>query len=291
MIHFNHKTKLGVKVNEDVNAVLDKPEYNSNPFTLSFKGFGLFAQYAKNILIIMIILSSIGFLFNALSYIPDSPNNNITPVEQSASVSSTSDPVNIVMISMVILGISGILIVIFAITLLISALYKGFVAAGTVSAMNEKSISVREAFSQATNRLGVLFKAEIITTLKIIGGYILLIVPGVRAQLRYQSTPYIIMSNKDITATLAIAQSKELYKKHLMEAFGIATVGAIIPFIGQSIMAAGMTLSVNQLTQYKTNNLETPKTHWLNYIGLLFIVFVMLLISSAIFLVFALTTA
>jgi hypothetical protein len=276
-------------MNEDKSINTEIPEYNSNPFTLSFKGFGLLAEYAKNILIIMIILSSLGLLVNIISYIPDSSSNsNSNTISQTNANNVNTEAISATNVVMIVLGVSGIIILAFAISLLISALYKGFVAAGAVSAMEKKTITVSEAFSQAISKLGVLFKAEIITTLKIIGGYILLIVPGIRAQLRYQSTPYIIMSNHDITATDAIDKSKDLYRKHLMEAFGIATVGAIIPFIGQAIMASGMTLSVNQLTTYKALNKETPKTHWLNYLGLLFILFMMLIMLSIIFLAVAL---
>jgi hypothetical protein len=275
-------------VNEDKSINTETPEYNSNPFTLSFKGFGLLAEYAKSILIIMIVIGSLGLLLNIFSYIPDSSNNSsVAPLSQNNTEGNNSEAISVTTIAMIILGVSGIILLAFAISLLISALYKGFVAAGTVSAMEKKTITAGEAFSKATGKLDVLFKAEIIASLKIIGGYILLIVPGVRAQLRYQSTPYIIMSNDEITASDAIKTSKELYRKHLLEAFGIATVGSIIPFIGQAVMASGMTLSVNQLTAYKALNKETPKTHWLNYIGLLFFAFIILIILSMTLIVIA----
>lgn len=248
------------------------PEYNSNPFTLSFKGFGLFIDHAKNILIIMILIGCIGLLFNLLSYIPNNSSNyepRTVTYNTTSQSTNAAEPASAGTIFAIILGVIGVMVFISAILFLISAVYKGFVAAGTVSAVNKKDISAGEAFSQMGSRLGVLFVAEVNTTFRIIGGYILFIIPGIRAQLRYMSTPYIIMSNRDMDAYQAIKTSKFLYKKHLMEAFGIATVGAIIPFIGQAITASGMAMSVKQLTAYKSAGKETPKTHWLNYIGLI----------------------
>jgi hypothetical protein len=90
------------------------------------------------------------------------------------------------------------------------------------------------------------------------------------------------MKNKEMSATDAINKSKELYKNHLMESFGILTVGSIIPIIGSAIGASGMALSVQQLTTYKESSLDTPKTHWLNYIGLLLIAVILLFIFSII---------
>lgn len=267
-------------IDKDSNLT-EATEYNSNPFTLSFKGFSLLAEYAKNILIIMIILGSIGMIMNFINYIPEfSSNSNFESSSQNNNVTSVNDSVDASTIIMVFLGVFALIIVLFFIALFVSAAYKGFVAAGTVSAMNKQTISVSEAFNQMRERFSALFKAEVITTLKIIGGLLLFIIPGIRAQLRYQSTPFILMSKKELSASEAIETSKSLYKNHLMEAFGIATVGAIIPFIGQAVMASGMTLSVNQLTEYSAINKETPKTHWLNYIGLFLVFFVLLFLLS-----------
>jgi hypothetical protein len=248
-------------------------EYNSNPFTLSFRGFGLLVDYAKGVFITMLVFGFLGFLSNIPSYFPSSNSDlndsSLSSIETSDT--NTIDSTDAVVIGGIIAVIAGVAVVFLVVGVVISAAYKGFVAAGTIAATNRKRITVGEAFSEMGTRFGVLFKAEIITTLKIIGGYLLFIVPGIRAQLRYQSTPFIIMSEKELSAGASIAKSKELYRNHLLEAFGIATVGALIPFIGNSLLASGMALSVQQLTAYNQQGKATPKTHWLNYIGLIFV--------------------
>ena len=271
-----------------MNKITTKPtlEYDSNPFTLSIKGLGLLIEYAKGVFIALLIFGMLGLVLNIFSYIPSDNNSNTTSSYSSTEASDTNSLVNgsnvvewgvVVSVTLVIIGA---LIVIFFVAVFLSALYYGVVASGAVSASEKRMITLGEAFSEMGERLGALFKAEIIINLKIIGGLLLFIVPGIRAALRYQSTPYIIMKNKEISATDAINSSKDLYKGHLMESFGIMTVGAIIPFIGSAVSASGMAMSIQQLTAYKESNLVTPKTHWLNYIGLIILALFFLIIFS-----------
>lgn len=135
------------------------------------------------------------------------------------------------------------------------------------------------------SRFATLYIALVITTLKVIGGYILFIIPGIRAQFRYAALPYVVMANEDLDYKQSVSLTKELYTKHLMESYGISTVGSLIPVIGQAVTASGFALSVEQLTNYKHANLPTPKTHWLNYLGLIFVfaIFLMLILAAVIF--------
>jgi len=293
-------------------------DYDSNPFTISFRGFGLLAQYAKGIVIALVVLAVLNFGFNIVGQIvsviadSDSSSSQSDTTESSFSfddftndnkpsafsgdeevsleslnqtIEDNGDDVSAATIASIVALALGIVLIVFIIAgpiaLLISAVTKGVIAAGMMSAADEKEISFGEAFSQMGSRLGTLFVAELISGLKILGGYLLLIVPGIRAQLRYESVPYIIMSDNEIGASDALKKSKELYDKHLMEVFGIKFVGGIIPIIGSAITAGGIGLSLRQLEAYKKNNQETPKTHWLNYLGLLlaglFFVFIALI--------------
>lgn len=259
----------------DATQKTEAPEYDSNPFTLSFKGFGLLIDYAKGVFIAILVFSFLGFLTNIASYIPDNSTPYSSPNSGTTNVASTpgADTVNWALIGGIAALVIGVLFVVIAVSVLISAAYNGFVAAGAVAAVEKRKITAGEAFSEMGSRFGVLFSAHFNIALRTVGGYLLFIVPGIRAQLRYQSTPYIIMSNKDISATNAVQSSKNLYRNHLMEVVGIATVGALIPIIGSAITVSGMAMSVQQLTAYSKMSKATPKTHILNYIGLIFFAF------------------
>jgi hypothetical protein len=257
-----------------------KLKYNSNPFTISFDGFGLFVDYAKGVFITVLLLGLLSFGVNfvgniATSFIDSSDSSNQTAeIQTESDITTVQSSISVLETSGLFLFfglLTGVFVVVLAVSLLISAAIKGFIAAGTVSASRKKQITAGQAFSQMGSRLGTLFLAEAVTTARIIGGFILLIIPGVRAQLRYQAVPFIIMKHPEIKTIEAVDMSKRLYKKHLMEVFGIYTVGAIIPFIGQSLSASGVTLSLNQLEDYANANHPTPKTHWINYLGLILV--------------------
>lgn len=314
--------KNTIKDNHD-KVITELTDYDSNPFTISFRGFGLIATYAKSVLITLIVMSFLGFIGNGFSQliglIPKTLNENnnsstmINAEKVSARSSSsqgqgdqelnisetlidgaqlgsnrgintktTDDEIkfNPGIIAAIVFGVVVVIIVMIFIGLLISAAIGGFTAAGAVAASQKRNISFNEAFSEMTSKYATLLLAQIIAMLKIVGGYLLLIVPGVRATLRYSALPYIIMRDKNLNATQAIKKSKELYNGHLMEVYGINFVGSIIPIVGSVISAGGMALSVDQIAAYSAANKPTPKSHWLNYLGLIIIGAVALLVLT-----------
>lgn len=261
--------------------------YDSNPFTISFKGFGLLVEFAKGVFITILVLGVLAFIGNILSSIGDlttnsntSTNNSYydytTSTEVEESVENTS--INLAATAVILVIVFGVVALMIIISVVISAAYKGFVAAGAVASSQRRMITVGEALSAMADRYGVLFKSELIATLRIIGGFLLLIVPGIRAALRYQALPYYVMADKSLTSSQALAQTKRLYNKHLMEVFGIQFVGSLIPIIGGAFSAGGMVLSAQQLKEYDAAKAATPSTHWLNYLGLF--------IGAALFLLF-----
>ncbi len=311
------------------------PEYDSNPFTISFRGFGLMVNYAKGVVITVIILAVLQFVgnlaLNIVSTIVDSNDNrgnlryesgnsatnniidNRFEVENdyndySGSINGIQDSLDDmndlddnsnssdvdINVAAIILGVI-IFIIIIVIILLIAGLFTaamgGFVAAGAVAATQKREISFTEALTQMMNRFGTLYYATIFSMLRVIGGSLLFIIPGIRASLRYQALPYIIMNDDKISGKEALAKSKLLYKNHLMEAFGISFVGSIIPVIGSTIAAGGMVLSVNQIESYRNHNKETPKTHWLNYIGIILAGILILLIVLGALALFSLASS
>jgi hypothetical protein len=288
----------------------EKLKYDSNPFTISFRGFGMLAQFAKGVVITTVVFSILGLAFNTIgqivSIVDDNNSSSNSSFETNFSRDDTQENVfdldvnddqsitintngesqtltssEIGAIVGLIIGVLLIItIVLLPLGVAINSAIKGFVAAGMVASIKNKNISFGETFSAMSDRYGVLFVSELIATLKIIGGYILFIVPGVRAQLRYEALPYVIMSDEDVKAKEALTRTKHLYEKHLMEVLGIKFVGSIIPFIGMAITAGGIGLSQHQLAHYKDNDIETPKTHWLNYLPFLLVALLLFVIGT-----------
>jgi len=266
--------------------------YDSNPFTLSFRAFGDLFTYAKNVAIIALAFGAIGFLLNfggniigpLLSEgVPDESTSTTTEVDDldfefsfdSEDTSVTSDEFFSDIDAGEVAGALGIFSVILAAILVIAipigsvitALWKGFIASGANTAFEQREISAGEAFRESTDNFGAIWVAIVISTFKIIGGYLLFIVPGVRAQLRYSYVSNIVIKEK-LSGTDALNRAKELNKGHLIEMMGINFVGGIIPFVGSLIADSGKAYAYSQIDHVHKNNIET-KTHWANYLGLI----------------------
>lgn len=84
------------------------PVYDSNPFTLCFRGFGLFTTYAKNVLIVIVIIGMLGFVMNLFSTIPNFQKEEKSSYGYSSSSNSKkaidSKPANMSLINGTDLG-------------------------------------------------------------------------------------------------------------------------------------------------------------------------------------------
>ena len=97
-------------------------------------------------------------------------------------------------------------------------------------------------------RFKTAFFARFLTGLYILLWSLLLIIPGIMAAYSYALTPYILAENPDMTASEAIARSKELMAGNRWRLFCLQ-----ISFIGWHILAA-LTLGIGNLWL-------TPYTH------------------------------
>lgn len=264
--------------------------YISNPFVIAFKGFSLLSKYAKGIFITMLILGFFGFMGSTGNFTQNTANSDddeITTliseletinenseeataedIQTAFNISFNGDADEDFNIGAFLIAIAIIFVIIMTLGMLVGAAFTGVIAAAVVAASQEREISIGDAFSEMANRYWTLLKALILATLRVIGGTLLLVVPGIRASLRYAAVPYVVMMNPDMTSTEAVNESKKLYNGHLMESFGINFAGAV-PIIGMILSSTGMGLSAKQLTEYDKVGLDTPDTHWLNYLAIL----------------------
>ena len=97
-----------------------------------------------------------------------------------------------------------------------------------------------DLFSQF-DRFGTGFAQQFLRTLYTVLWSLLLIVPGIIAALSYAMTPYILAEHPDLTASEAIARSKQLMDGHKMDLFVL-----YLTFIGWDLLAA-LTLNLGNL--------------------------------------------
>lgn len=97
-----------------------------------------------------------------------------------------------------------------------------------------------DLFSQF-DRFGTGFAQNFLRTLYTVLWSLLLIVPGIIAALSYAMTPYILAEHPDLTASEAIARSKELMNGHKTDLFVL-----YLTFIGWDLLCA-LTLNLGNL--------------------------------------------
>lgn len=98
----------------------------------------------------------------------------------------------------------------------------------------------RDLFSQF-DRFGVGFAQRFLRTLYITLWSLLLIIPGIVADLSYSMTPYILADNPNMSAKEAISASKELMDGHKMDLLFLR-----LTFIGWDLLAA-LTFNIGNL--------------------------------------------
>lgn len=245
--------------------------YISNPFKVIFKGFENLFKYNQNLSIILLISS---VLVYGGTYINSSSSNFFR----------TSEPTKEQIIPLLL--IIGFFILIFIpIYIFFIVMYNGISAYTIIKTNQEQTTTFKEAWNTTLQKFWIILGVNIIVTLKIIGGIILFVIPGVRASLRYNLV-YIFIFDNNSGVSDAIRRSKNLTKGHLTEIFGMNFASVIIPIVGGLMAIGGKSIIYRQLTQLQTDSsLTKPSVHWLNYLGfvlfgvfLLFIAFIVVII-------------
>ena len=103
-----------------------------------------------------------------------------------------------------------------------------------------KELDFNDLFSQF-DRFGTGFAQNFLRTLYTFLWSLLLIVPGIIAALSYAMTPFILEEHPELTASEAIARSKELMNGHKMDLFILT-----LTFLGWDILCA-LTANIGNL--------------------------------------------
>jgi len=98
---------------------------------------------------------------------------------------------------------------------------------------HQENIGFKEAFMRARPHLGAFFATCLLAGLAIMGGFILLVIPGVIFMLWFSQSAYVVI-NENLSGTQALSKSKSYVKGRMWEVFlkylfiGAIVYGAII---------------------------------------------------------------
>lgn len=235
---------------------------NTNPFSRAFKGLEELFEHNTPWAIIILVFGALG---TVTQFIPTD-----TQPSTDASQVTTNAVSGVGMDGRVVLFIIGFGLIVLFVVAIITTYFEGIIAYVTWKTSKGQKAGFGEAFSAVSRRFWTIFVVEVLISLKIIGGLLLFIVPGIRALLRYEMV-LLPVFDENLTATKAMGRVKKLTRKHLMEVSGIATVGTIIPVIGTLLQMGGEAVMYPELKALENHDGPLPKVHWLNYIGFVLI--------------------
>ncbi len=104
---------------------------------------------------------------------------------------------------------------------------EGMIAYTTYKAIDNKVPSISEAFEVSQNKFWVILWLNIIIFFRVLGGLLLLIVPGVRAGLRYTIAP-IVLFEENLSAKDTANKSREIAKNNLNSLLIMNLISAIL---------------------------------------------------------------
>lgn len=265
--------------NPESKQAISTENYISNPFKLAFGATSKFFDTNKWWAIAIVVFGLLGGFPGGGS--SNSPTND-TPVAE--TIGSNPDVSTAIA---VVIFIAGLVIFFLLLVIVVGTYIQGMLSYVALQSEKGKAVKFKEAFSEVSARFWRLFGAHLLAVIKIVGWTMLLIVPGIIAALRYSLLSYVVMDEPKEEKSVKASHDrvKAITHKRLWEVLGVSFTG-IIPIIGSLLSLAGGSALYRQLQVYTDKNIEKPKIHWLNYLALVLIAFVVV-IGVAIALVIA----
>ncbi len=107
---------------------------------------------------------------------------------------------------------------------------------------------LRESFDYATQNILRFFVANLLSALAVIGGLILLIIPGILIAMKFSMTNYILVDNPKMSGTEALSRSWDMTRGHMGKIFGI--IGVSILMLLPVITIVGIIATIILLVLY-----------------------------------------
>lgn len=245
--------------------VIQPDQINTNPFSRAFKGFDKLFKYNQTMAIIILVVS----LFNGfLQFIQPSFSSNRTSSPSSVS----AGPVDAAIWAIII----PIVLAVLVFGIVVSVYINGIVNYVAWKTSRLESTTLGESFSVVTKYFWTILVVEVSVFLRVLGGIILLIIPGIRAALRYEMVLFPVF-DEELPAAQAINRMKAIAKGHLIEIFGVGVAAGIIPVVGPLLRMGGHVTLYPELKMLHDTKAKPPKVHWLNYLAFILIGVIVLL--------------
>lgn len=228
-----------------------------------FQGFGHMYDINQTMTIVLLVLGALGSFGGYVGGFPGG-------FEGETSIGGAESSIDPGVLAAIISVVAIFIVIGLVVATFIGTMYSGIAAYVAWNTAQNKSVTFEESFKAVLKKFWRIFFINFIVFWKVVGGTLLFVVPGIRAALRYQMVLMPVFES-DANHKEAIATSKAITKGHLLEIFGLATAGGIIPLIGEALKIGGQSIMYPQLRHLHETGGEKPKVHWLNYLGFMLI--------------------
>lgn len=233
--------------------------YINNPFFITTYGFQLLFKYAKNVSILLLLLSIAGAIGQSEFSRYTNDVNNASTIENYFNSLEPSQ--------LVTLAVSSVLIslAILVVSIMVSGI-NGYVAA---RASKGQATNLNEAFNAVLGKFGSYTWVYILVNVKILLWTMLFIIPGIVMAVRYSlSSAVFFDASNNLKGNDVLKKSSELVKGSWITTFAsfglfnIITLGWISYFVNASVLAS----LYGQYTEIARSGAKKPKAHWLSWI-------------------------
>jgi hypothetical protein len=233
--------------------------YESNPVNVNLKGWEWLFRFNRKPAILLLIIGIFGSIIDAGNMDSTGQPTNTEPDAPLTGVGEAlaRDPSVFVSIALLILGTV-------AVVLLLTVIINGMLQYISWKTSRGETTTISGAFKAVMGKFWTIAGVYALSLVKVIGGLLLFIVPGIRAALRYKLVALVVFE-ENLGGKAALRRIKNLTDKHLLEILGASTL-AVLPFVGVVFDAGSEAVLFRQLKGLEDTGAEAPKTHWLNYL-------------------------
>lgn len=253
--------------------MMKKIIYETNPLQLLLNGLNKLFKNNQSLTIFILVISlvELGFSFS------QKPIENF--VQTFTNKSSGLFNINLATFIIVILFI--------LISIIFNTLISGMSAYLATSNANNKRSTIKQAYQASLSKFWTVFGVNFMVALKTILGFILFIIPGIRAMIRYNfSLIYVFDENTNVKQSMK--KSRQLSEGHLIEIMGLMIWSGIVPLINSITVIGSKSELYHQLKALKSSPHKLPPVHLLNYLiiillTLILVIFLLFLASAFIY--------
>lgn len=253
----------------------DQATYQNNPFFIAIEGIKALFRYAKPVAIALIVISVFGFIFNAYSNTANIFNTDTTqePTTQPAiNEETTAFAIDSPESMGAIVGIIGLVLIVgmivSVVVLLIGAVVNGLRDVAAAAAVNQQTITLKEAFSTLFRRFPGYLWLLVIVAVKTLLWSLLFIIPGIIMAVRY-SLAGVAFFSQNMKAAEAVRYSTQITKNGWTTlfasniVFNFVTLNTITILVQSSVYA----VLFRQYHQLEVANIAKPSPHWLSVVA------------------------